>query len=61
MANYYALESNHWLLDWFKIQEDTRRDKKFTRDVPSKKRKHSSIYSDSILLIIINNNNILEL
>jgi hypothetical protein len=23
MANYYPLESNKWLSDWFKTQEDT--------------------------------------
>jgi hypothetical protein len=44
-----------------KTQEDTTGDKKFTLDVPSKKKRHSSTYSNNILLIITKNNNILEL
>ncbi len=55
MANCNASKNNQWLLDWFKRQTITTRDKKihnYFRDVPSKKRKHFSTYFDSFMFII---------
>ncbi len=59
MVDYNASESNQWLLDWFRTQTITTGDNKsnYFRDVPSKNRRNSSIYTNSILPTITKNNN----
>jgi predicted patatin/cPLA2 family phospholipase len=64
MANCNALENDHTLLDWFRTQAITTKNYRihnYFLNVPSKKRKHFSIYSNNVVPIITKDNNILEL
>jgi len=64
MVGCNASKSNQWILDQFKAQLITTRNKEsinYFKNISSKKRKHSSNYFNNILPTVIKDNNILEL